>query len=67
MDFLNEIFEIIKIVKIYLTINSQKMMYNTSQKTSVHPRAFAGLYSCSSLLSSGELQQLLILIDVSMG
>lgn len=40
-----------------LTMNNQNMMYKTSQKTSVQPRAFAGLNSSSSLLSSGELKQ----------
>lgn len=40
-----------------LTMNSQKTTYTTSQRTSVHPRAFAGLNSCSSLFSSGELKQ----------
>lgn len=40
-----------------LTMNSQKVTYKTSQKTSVQPRAFAGLNSGSSSLSSGELQQ----------
>lgn len=35
------------------------MMYKISQKTSVQPRAFAGLNSGSSLLSSDEPQHVM--------
>lgn len=48
---------------VILTMNSQKTTYTMSQKTSVHPRAFAGLNSCSSLFSSGELKQFVMFVN----